>query len=115
MMQELGQAKICNMGFKVGVQKNIVGFHVAMKDKRATIMVKIAQPLGSLHCNFVSVIPIQMPSIVSMKQLSQASIRHVFIHQKISVMVGAKRQQSNYVPMADFAQSLDLCRETMII
>ena len=78
-------------------------------------MVKIAQPLGSLHCNFVSRMPMQMFAIVSMKQLSQASIRHVFIHQKISVMVGAKRQQFNYVSVPDFTKNLDLRRETMII
>lgn len=114
-MQDLGEAEICNTGFKVGVKKNISGFHVTMKDEWVAIMVKIAQTLGSFHCDFVSTLPIQIPTIVSMKQLPQASITHVFVHQEISVVVGDNGQQSDYVPMADFSQCLDLCRETTII
>jgi len=57
-----------------------------MKDKWPTIVAKIAQPLGSLHYNFVSDIPFQMTNIVSMQQLPQASVRHVFIEQKIRAM-----------------------------
>lgn len=75
-------------------------------------MVKIVQPLGSLHCNFVSS---TLTAITSMRQLPHASERHVFIEQKISVMSGVKLRKSNYVQRSDFAETLDLCRKTMII
>jgi hypothetical protein len=69
-------------------------FHVELKYKWPTIVVKMAQPLGSLHCNFVSGIPFQTTNIVSMQQLPQASVRHVFRQQKIRVMGSVKPQQS---------------------
>jgi hypothetical protein len=37
----------------------------------------------------------QMPSIVSMEHLPQASVGHVLVDQKICVMTGAKGQQCN--------------------
>ena len=96
-MEDIGEAKICNMGFKVGVQNNISGFHVTMKDNWATIMLKIAQTFGSLHYDYVLSLTNEMVAIVSMKQVSQTSISHVFIHQKISVMVGENCQQFDYM------------------
>jgi len=66
MMQEL---EICNMDFKVGFHMNVVVLSRTLKDKWPTIVAKVAQPLGSLHCNFVSDIPFQMTNIVSMQQL----------------------------------------------
>lgn len=68
------ELEIWKMGFKVGLHmKNAAAF----------------------HCNFVSDIPFQMTNIVSMQQLPQASIRYVFIEQKIRATGLVKPQQPN--------------------
>ena len=115
VLQELGEPKIGNMGFKIGIQEDDVGLHIAVEDQRRAIMVEIAQALGRFHSNLIPCIPLQMPSFLPMENLSKAPIGHILVNQKIRLMVRTKAQQSHNVPMPDPAKSLDLRRKPVVM
>ena len=67
VVQELGKAKISNMGLQVPIQQYIIRLDIPVNDKRGTIMVQIAQSLSSFHRNLVPHFPLQVPSFGTMQ------------------------------------------------
>lgn len=115
VLQELGETEISNMSFEVGIKKNVIRFNITVEDQRRAVMVEIAKALGSLNCDLIPSVPMQMTTFLAMKDLPKTSIGHVLINQEIGLMVGAEAKKPNNVSVTNPSKCLNLGGEAIVV
>lgn len=77
-VDRLAKSEVCNFGVHFSIEENVARFDVAVYKCRASMAVKILQPLRHFHSAPHPGLPIQHRRIFSlqMQMLAKGSIRH---------------------------------------